>query len=157
MARAPSLWGLILLVVALAGCEGGGAKSEARRTSEDEGSRRRCGDFLSETEARELGVEGYQPGKGDTAPARGVVCTTHPVVVTVHMAARLPEMKAGARALRDFRELTGPAVGQQTLWFETPDAKQVMLLTPSGRYALGISAPSVELAARAATLAAEGR
>jgi len=130
--------------------------ADARATGAGAGARR-CGDFISEEEAKELGVEEYRAGKGDTNPLRGVVCVTHPVVVTVFMAAQYPTMIRGAKSLKDMKESTGPSLGKETFWFEALEAHQVMFVSKSGNYAFGVSGPDKALVGKAAKMAAEGR
>lgn len=118
---------------------------------------RRCGDFLSEAEAKELGIEGYRAGKGDKNPLRGVVCATHPVVLTIFMASQYEVMLAGAKALKEMKATDGPNLGQKTFWFHALDAHQVMFVSKSGHYAFGVSGEDKALVENAARLAAEGR
>ncbi len=132
------------------------AEARAREGGEMSGARR-CGDFLSEAEAKELGVEEYRAGKGDKNPLRGVVCTTYPVVLTVFMAPQYPTMLAGAKSLKGMKETEGPSLGKETFWFEALDAHQVMFVSKSGNYAFGVSGEDKALVERAARMAAEGR
>jgi hypothetical protein len=126
-------------------------------TEGEQAGARRCGDFLSEAEASQLGIEGYRPGKGDTNRLRGVVCTTHPVVVTVFMAEQYPTMIRGAKALTGWKETTGPSLGKETFWFEALEAQQVMFISKKGDYAFGVSGEKKALVEKAARLASEGR
>lgn len=118
---------------------------------------RRCGDFLSEVEAKELGIAEYRAGKGDKNPLRGVVCATHPIVLTVFMAAQFPTMLSGAKSLKGMKEIEGPELGKETFWFHALDANQVMFVSKSGNYAFGVSGEDKALVEKAAKMAAEGR
>lgn len=118
---------------------------------------RRCGDFLSVAEAKELGVEEYRPGKGDKNPLRGVVCATHPVVLTIFMAPQYPTMKRGAKALKGMKETEGPSLGKETFWFHALEAHQVMFVSKSGSYAFGVSGEDKALVEKAARMVSEGR
>lgn len=158
-----SLFTLLACLAVGVGCEPQEEKraaqnAEARANPAGAGAgARRCGDFISEEEARELGVEEYRANKGDTNPLRGVVCTTHPVVVTVFMAPQYPTMIRGAKSLKDMKESSGPALGKETFWFEALEAHQVMFVSKSGNYAFGVSGPDKALVEKAARMAADGR
>lgn len=132
------------------------AEERAKTGGEQEGARR-CGDFLSEAEAKELGIEGYRAGKGDKNPLRGVVCSTHPIVLTIFMAAQYPSMLSGAKSLKGMKEIDGPDLGKETFWFHALDANQVMFMSKSGKYAFGVSGQDRALVEKAAKMASEGR
>lgn len=132
------------------------ADARAESGSEQAGARR-CGDFLSEDEAKELGILDYRAGKGDKNPLRGVVCATHPIVLTVFMAAQYPTMLAGAKSLKGMREIEGASLGRETFWFHALDANQVMFVSKSGNYAFGVSGEDKALVEKAAKMAAEDR
>jgi hypothetical protein len=155
--------GTIVTFVSVIACESAEERSAARVTdlrAEAQGEQagaRRCGDFLSEEEAKQLGVEEYRAGKGDKNPLRGVVCTTHPVVLTIFMAAQYRTMLAGAKALKGMKQTEGPALGKETFWFEALDAHQVMFVSKSGNYAFGVSGEDKALVEKAAKMAADGR
>jgi hypothetical protein len=162
-----SIWTLRLaalaLIPSLVACD----PPEERRAAQNADARadgggkqvgaRRCGDFLSADEAKALGVEEYRAGKGDKNPLRGVVCTTHPVVLTIFMAAQFPTMIAGAKSLKGMKEIDGPDLGKETFWFHALDATQVMFVSKSGKYAFGVSGEDKAVVEKAAKLASDGR
>lgn len=133
------------------------ARDARAKSGSEQAGARRCGDFLSEEEAKELGILDYRPGKGDKNPLRGVVCATHPIVLTVFMAAQYPTMLAGAKSLKGMREIEGANLGGETFWFHALDANQVMFVSKSGNYAFGVSGEDKALVEKAAKMAAEGR
>lgn len=153
----------LLAAVSLCACE----STEERKAAQvadlradaqgEQAGARRCGDFLSEAEAKQLGVEEYRAGKGDKNPLRGVVCTTHPVVLTIFMAAQYPTMLAGAKSLKGMTKTEGPELGKETFWFEALDAHQVMFVSKSGNYAFGVSGEDKALVEKAAKMASDGR